>query len=483
MPPSTPPTRSVWEDGPHPARRRLGRVRRRRRRLGAARLRPASRSSDAPAALPRRGRPLPAGALPRARDRLDPVAEAEGRGFAEEAARAVRGWAYATLGLGHARQLHRPRQPPARSASPSGSAPSPTRRRRSTPGRPRGMTAAPRHRDRAPRPPPAPDGGLPGRWPPSSPPTPPASSAGRRRASAPGTPSAPDVGAWELMGFGAWAVEEKATGAFAGQVGLNQPAALPRARDRLAALRRLRGPGLRHRGRPRRPRLRLRHARLDHRRQLRRPRQRPLDRGGPPPRLHRGPGRRPLDPGTSSSATPPRRRANDRRAPHRDRAPRPPPAPDRRLRARRRLLRLGRRAASSAARCAAAGAWHGFAGRRRRLGPPRLRLLGDRGERDRRPRRPASAWTTRRASPSARSAGCSSPGFEGHGFATEAARAARAHAYGTLGWPTAVSYVDADNHRSAALALRLGCTEDPARRAARPAGPRLPPPEPRRRSQ
>jgi RimJ/RimL family protein N-acetyltransferase len=54
------------------------------------------------------------------------------------------------------------------------------------------------------------------------------------------------------------------------------------------------------------------------------------------------------------------------------------------------------------------------------------------------------------------------PGFEGRGFATEAARAARGYAYGSLGWPTAVSYVDAENHRSCALARRLGAREDPA---------------------
>lgn len=48
-------------------------------------------------------------------------------------------------------------------------------------------------------------------------------------------------------------------------------------------------------------------------------------------------------------------------------------------------------------------------------------------------------------------------GFEGRGIATEAALAARAHAYGTLGWPTAVSIIHEDNARSIALALRLGC--------------------------
>jgi RimJ/RimL family protein N-acetyltransferase len=52
------------------------------------------------------------------------------------------------------------------------------------------------------------------------------------------------------------------------------------------------------------------------------------------------------------------------------------------------------------------------------------------------------------------------PGFEGQGYATEGARAVRAFAYGTLGWPTAVSYVNPENTRSIAVARRLGCTED-----------------------
>ena len=54
------------------------------------------------------------------------------------------------------------------------------------------------------------------------------------------------------------------------------------------------------------------------------------------------------------------------------------------------------------------------------------------------------------------------PGFEGRGYATEAARAARAYAYDSLGWTTAVSYCDPENVRSLAVARRLGCTEDPA---------------------
>ena len=49
---------------------------------------------------------------------------------------------------------------------------------------------------------------------------------------------------------------------------------------------------------------------------------------------------------------------------------------------------------------------------------------------------------------------------EGKGIAFEAAQAVRHYAYGTLGWRTAISYVDAANMRSRALAERLGCTID-----------------------
>lgn len=52
-------------------------------------------------------------------------------------------------------------------------------------------------------------------------------------------------------------------------------------------------------------------------------------------------------------------------------------------------------------------------------------------------------------------------GFEGKGYAFEAATAARAHAYDTLGWRTLVSYIDAPNERSIALAERLGARLDP----------------------
>ncbi|NCO86458.1 MAG: GNAT family N-acetyltransferase [Rhodobacterales bacterium] len=49
---------------------------------------------------------------------------------------------------------------------------------------------------------------------------------------------------------------------------------------------------------------------------------------------------------------------------------------------------------------------------------------------------------------------------EGTGIATEAARAAIAHAYGTLGWDTVVSYIGPENVRSARLAEKLGARRD-----------------------
>ncbi|MDG4649509.1 GNAT family N-acetyltransferase [Roseibacterium sp. SDUM158017] len=55
---------------------------------------------------------------------------------------------------------------------------------------------------------------------------------------------------------------------------------------------------------------------------------------------------------------------------------------------------------------------------------------------------------------------------EGRGYAFEAVTELRRHAYGRLGWSTAVSYIDARNARSLALARRLGCTPDDA--AAQP---------------
>lgn len=50
---------------------------------------------------------------------------------------------------------------------------------------------------------------------------------------------------------------------------------------------------------------------------------------------------------------------------------------------------------------------------------------------------------------------------EGHGYAREATHAVLAHVFGTLGWDTAVSYIDPGNARSIALAERLGAAPDP----------------------
>ena len=52
-------------------------------------------------------------------------------------------------------------------------------------------------------------------------------------------------------------------------------------------------------------------------------------------------------------------------------------------------------------------------------------------------------------------------GFEGHGYATEAGAAMLAHTFATTDLQSIVSYVDPDNSASAAVAGRLGGTEDP----------------------
>lgn len=51
--------------------------------------------------------------------------------------------------------------------------------------------------------------------------------------------------------------------------------------------------------------------------------------------------------------------------------------------------------------------------------------------------------------------------YEGHGYATEAAGTLRDWAFRTLGLPTLVSYIDPNNHRSVAVAERLGAIIDP----------------------
>ncbi len=50
---------------------------------------------------------------------------------------------------------------------------------------------------------------------------------------------------------------------------------------------------------------------------------------------------------------------------------------------------------------------------------------------------------------------------QGQGYGFEAAVKAREFAFGTLGWSTAVSYIDPENQRSIALAERLGAVLDP----------------------
>lgn len=53
-------------------------------------------------------------------------------------------------------------------------------------------------------------------------------------------------------------------------------------------------------------------------------------------------------------------------------------------------------------------------------------------------------------------------GFEGNGYATEAATIARDHALGALGWDTCVSYIDPSNTPSIRVADRLGAVVDTA---------------------
>ena len=51
-------------------------------------------------------------------------------------------------------------------------------------------------------------------------------------------------------------------------------------------------------------------------------------------------------------------------------------------------------------------------------------------------------------------------GFEGFGYATEAATALRDWAFAMLGLPTLVSYFDPENHNSMAVSTRLGGVRD-----------------------
>lgn len=58
--------------------------------------------------------------------------------------------------------------------------------------------------------------------------------------------------------------------------------------------------------------------------------------------------------------------------------------------------------------------------------------------------------------------------YEGRGLAAEACTAVLSHLFATLGWKTAVSYIDTANAASRRLAERLGATLDPQSPAAIP---------------
>ena len=60
------------------------------------------------------------------------------------------------------------------------------------------------------------------------------------------------------------------------------------------------------------------------------------------------------------------------------------------------------------------------------------------------------------------------PGAEGKGYAFEAASAALDYVFNTLGWDSAVSYIDKGNARSATLAERLGARLDPDAETIKP---------------
>jgi RimJ/RimL family protein N-acetyltransferase len=62
---------------------------------------------------------------------------------------------------------------------------------------------------------------------------------------------------------------------------------------------------------------------------------------------------------------------------------------------------------------------------------------------------------------------------EGQGYAFEGARATLHHAFHTLGWTTAVSYIDPANTRSIRLAERLGAVRDDSAATPDPTDPTL----------
>lgn len=58
---------------------------------------------------------------------------------------------------------------------------------------------------------------------------------------------------------------------------------------------------------------------------------------------------------------------------------------------------------------------------------------------------------------------CLVRGTQGQGFATEAARCARSHAYEVLGWTTLISFIDLRNEPSIRVAQRLGARRESIR--------------------
>lgn len=64
-------------------------------------------------------------------------------------------------------------------------------------------------------------------------------------------------------------------------------------------------------------------------------------------------------------------------------------------------------------------------------------------------------------------------GYEGHGYATEAANAVIAYAQSTLGWTDIVHYIDSENSASISVAERLGAKLDRDAVQPKPAQPCL----------
>ena len=278
---------------------------------------------------------------------------------------------------------------------------------------------------------------------------------------------AADVGGWELLGFGAWAIEEKATGDFAGQLSLNKPPHFPEREIGWFLLAGLRGPRL---SPPRPPRaaraLRLRHPRPGNRSSAT-----SIPANARSIRLAERLGAR-LDPAapqpaaipmTSSTATPARRRCHDRSADPAHRAADAPPAPAERLGA-----HFAAFFASDASRYVGGPlprqrSWHGFAadvGSWMLLGFGCWACRGDSHRRLRRPGRPRPARALPRAP---RSAGSSSPSSSAAATPRGGAAPAPSPTAPSAGPPPSATSTPTTPPRSPSRAS-LGCVEDPGRR-------------------